>query len=361
MLFGNAHVNHAIRAFLRHDVQAATRRHRSRNPNNSLVLLCKFQKRIAEHVREGGVRVPRRQRKPAFGVKRAATMILCRILLGSRKTAALFGKHVHKARALLVLDAFKNHHKFVDVMTVNRSEIADAQILEETSRLHGVFRSVLDLQEQFTKTRTQNARQARHQAIQVRTHLVVNRVRNHAVQVLAEPAHVWRNAHPVIVQDDGHVLLGGAHIVERFVRHTARHGTIANDSNHVIVTVETVTRNSKAKSRRNRSRSMPGTEAVIDALVPFEEAGNTALLAQSIETVVAAGQQFVHVRLVPHVPDNLVVGRIEHIVKRKSQFHNAKARSQMTAMLGHLPNNGLANLRSQTVQLLDGAMFQVLR
>ena len=327
MFFGDAHVNHAVRQILHHNIKTAACRHGGSDTHDALVLFRKFQKRIAEHTRQRRVRIARLHRKPAFGVERATTMILCRVLLGSGKAAAFFGKHMHKARPLLVLDAFKNHHKFIDVVTVNRTEIADAQIFEETSRLHGILRRILDLQEEVAETGTQNARKSRHHAVQVRTHLVVNRIRNHAVQVLAEPADVGRDAHPVIVQDDGHVLLGGTHIVERFVRHTARHGAVSNDSNHVVVAVEMVACNGKAKSRRNRSRGMPRPEAVIDAFVPFQKSGNAALLTESLEPVVTPGQKLVYIRLMPYVPDNLVVRRVIDIVKRKCKFNNAKARS----------------------------------
>ena len=246
-------------------------------------------------------------------------------------------------------------------MTINRTKVADAEVFKEATRLHGVLRRILDLQEKITEAGTQNARQTIHQAIQVGTHLVVNRVRNHAVQVLAKTADVRCDTHLVIVQDDGHVLLGGANVIDRLVSHTARHGAISNDSDHVVVAVEMVAGNGKAKSRRNRRRGVARPEAVVNAFVPLEEAGNASLLAQGIESVIAAGQQLVHVRLVPHVPHDLIVGCVEHVVQRKSQFNNAKARCQVTTVLCHLTNDGLADLRGEVVQFLDRTVLQVLR
>ena len=164
------------------DIHAAARRHCSRDTHDALVLAGKLQKRIAKHARKRRVRIARSKWKPAFRVKCAATVILRRILFGSVKTATLFGQHVNKARALLLLDAFKNHHEFIDVVTINRTKVADAEVFKEATRLHGVLRRILDLQEEVTEAGTQNARQTIHQAIQVRTHLVVNRVRNHSVR-----------------------------------------------------------------------------------------------------------------------------------------------------------------------------------
>ena len=157
-------------------------------------------------------------------------------------------------------------------------------------RLHGVLRRRLHLQEEVAETASQDSREALHHAVQIGTHLVVHRVRNHAVQVLAESAHIRGDAHLVVVQDDGHVLLGEARIVERLVSHTAGHGAVTDNGHHVVVAALVVTCNGETERRRNRSRGMPCAKAVVFALVPLEEPGNTARLAERAEPVVAARQ-----------------------------------------------------------------------
>ena len=360
MLFSNTHVNHAIREFLRNDIHATARGHRSGDTNNAVILLREFQKRLSEHVRKRGIRAPWRKRQTAFGVERSNAVPLGRVLHGSIKAASLLGQDMHQARTRLFLDALQQHNELVDVMAIDRAKVTDAQIFKETARLHYRLRRIFRLQEQVTETRSENTRQALHQAVQVRTHLVVDRVRNHAVQVLAEVAHVRGDAHLVVVQDDGHVLLRKTCVVDGLVGHTARHGAVTDYGHHAVLVLEVVACHGKTEGCRNRSRRVSGAVAVVLAFVPLQKSGNAALLAQRLEAVETARQKLVYIGLVAHVPHDLVVGSIEHVMQGKRQFHDTQARSQVTAMLRHLTDDGLADLRRQVIKLVDRAMLYVL-
>ena len=360
MFFGNTHVNHAVRKFLGHNIHTATRGHGSRNADNAIVFLRKFKERIAEHMGQRRVRATRRKRQSAFGVERSNAVPLGRVLYRSIQAASLFGQDMHQARTRLFLDALQQHNQFVNVMTVDRAKVTNTQVFKETTRLHHRLRGIFCLQEQVAETASQNARQALHQAVQVRTHLVVDRVRNHAVQVLAEVTHVRRNAHLVVVQDDGHVLLREPRVVDGFVSHTARHGAVTDHCHHTVLVLKMVACHSKTQGCRNRGRRVPGAVAVVLAFVPLQKSGNATLLAKRFEAVKTPRQKLMHIGLVSHVPHNLVVRSVEHVMQGKRQFHHTQARSQVTAMLSHLTNNGLADLRRQVVKLLDRAMLYVL-
>ena len=125
-------------------------------------------------------------------------------------------------------------------MTVDGTEVADSQIFEKLSRSDGILYGFFDALQKRTEMAPDDSRNLLHHPVDVRTELVVLRIGNQAVQVLGKSADIGCNAHLVIVQDDGHVLLGKSRIVERFKRHTARHGTVTDDCDDAVVLVKFV-------------------------------------------------------------------------------------------------------------------------
>ena len=65
---------------------------------------------------------------------------------------------MHQARTRLFLDSLQQHNQFVNVMTINRAEVADAQVFKESARLHYRLRCIFCLQEQVAETGTQSER-----------------------------------------------------------------------------------------------------------------------------------------------------------------------------------------------------------
>ena len=76
---------------------------------------------------------------------------------------------------------------------------------------------------------------------------------------------------------------------------------------------------------------MRSAESVIFALGAFRESGQAAAGAQSANTVTPAGQDFVRISLVSDVPDQLVIGRVENVVKGHREFDDAEARAEVAA------------------------------
>ena len=74
---------------------------------------------------------------------------------------------------------------------------------------------------------------------------------------------------------------------------------------------------------------MPGIENVIDRLFPLAEAGNAVVLADRVESVAPAGNQFVGIALMPGIEDQLVARSVEHVMQRQSQFHDAQVSAEM--------------------------------
>src|SRR3546814_16860391 len=79
--------------------------------------------------------------------------------------------------------------------------------------------------------------------------------------------------------------------------------------------------------------AMRSAEGVVLALRPLGEAAEAAALAQGADSVAPPGQYLVRIALVADIPDQLVVGRVEHIMDRRGQLHHAQPGPQMAA--GH--------------------------
>jgi hypothetical protein len=74
-----------------------------------------------------------------------------------------------------------------------------------------------------------------------------------------------------------------------------------------------------------------GAERVVLALGALEEARDPLLLPQRLHPVVAPGEQLVRVRLVPHVPHELVARRLERVVQRDGQLDHAEPGADVAA------------------------------
>ena len=76
---------------------------------------------------------------------------------------------------------------------------------------------------------------------------------------------------------------------------------------------------------------MRRAEGIVFALAPLGEAAKAAALAQSADAIPPSGQDLVRIALVADIPDEFVLGRIEHVMNRHGQFDHAEARAEMPA------------------------------
>ena len=80
---------------------------------------------------------------------------------------------------------------------------------------------------------------------------------------------------------------------------------------------------------------MRGAERVVFALGALGETGQPAALAQGADAIAAPGQNLVRIGLVSDVPDQFVVGRVEHGVQRHRQLDDAQSGAEMAAGIGY--------------------------
>ena len=104
---------------------------------------------------------------------------------------------------------------------------------------------------------------------------------------------------------------------------------------------------------------MGRAEGVVFALGPFGEAIEPARLADGANLVAPAGNDLVRVGLMPHVPDQAVAGRVEHVVEGNRQLDHAKPGTQMAAGLRNRVNGLGPQLLGNLLQVLDREAAQI--
>ncbi len=92
---------------------------------------------------------------------------------------------------------------------------------------------------------------------------------------------------------------------------------------------------------------MPHAEVVEGAFLDFGKTADAPKLAQRVEVVRAAGQQFPRVALVPHVPDEPILLGVEDREQGQRQFDHAEGGGQMPAVGRHGADDGLTQFGGQ--------------
>ena len=185
--------------------------------------------------------------------------------------------------------------------------------------------------------------------------------RHDLVEVGRKGAHVGRNRHLVVVQDDDEVLLAVARPVEPFEGHARRHGPVADDGDDLEVFALEAARFRDPGRGRDRGAAVAHAEDVVDALLASREAADTAAFAQRVELVPPAGDEFVGVGLVTHIPDDLVPGGIEDVVEGKGELHGAKRGGQVAAVFGAGLDDDPADVLREDFKLLLAEQLDVGR
>ena len=142
------------------------------------------------------------------------------------------------------------------------------------------------------------------------------------------------DAHLVVVEDDEHVGLGGARLVEGGESQATGERAIADDGDDLLVGAAKVAGAGEAEGGGDAGAAVPGAVGIVRALGARGEAAETAGLADGGEAIAAAGEELVRVGLVADVPDDLVLGRVVDVVEGDGQLDDAEVGGEMAADLG---------------------------
>ena len=237
MTFGNADIEGAFRHLVHHDVHGAACRHGGCHTHNLGILTGQLQQRLAKDVLEtrryvGGVldyTLSRLGIKPAWGVPDGD------ILLGRGVAVAFLGVQVQQFGTAHAFQLAQDAYQFLDVVTVEGTEVADVHAFEDVLLVrNGRLDSIRQADESTTAVVLKES-----DAVQPSRHLeaqgIVGLVGTQRQQVLLHAAHGTVDGHVVVVEDDEDVAVTGRHVVQTFIRQTARHGSVADDGHHVAL------------------------------------------------------------------------------------------------------------------------------
>ncbi len=274
---------------------------------------------------------------------------------------ALLRHHVHHDRAIHSEHQPQHLAQLTDVVPVDGRRAHNTKLLVDhrfgqEHVLHGILGALTELRKGATEPA------ARFQPIlHALAHTAIAVGSAQVAEMLHERAHVARDGHLVVVQDDDHGQLFGADVVQRFERHAARHRRIADDGDDLLVGAVHDTRLGVAGGHRQRIGGMAGRMRIVGALARTREAGEAMVGAQGVELLQAARHQLVRIGLMPHIEDELVGGRIQQAVACQDDLHRAQRRGHMTAGLRRGGDDLLADLIGQDGQLRHREQMEVGR
>ena len=205
VLLGNAHVEETVREALGEFFEARSFAHRRRNGHDPGIPFGQLRDGLAEDRRVarrlGGGLVERSGRD----VELCHAVIFHGELLGVGIPLALLRHDVEQRGARLVLDLGQDVQEVLDAVPVDRAHVAEPQLLEHQARDQQGLGGLDDLFRELQQAGTQSRDRQDHLFDFIRQ-VVIGLAVNDPVQVPFEGAHVGRDRHLVVVQNDQHVF-----------------------------------------------------------------------------------------------------------------------------------------------------------
>ena len=112
-----------------------------------------------------------------------------------------------------------------------------------------------------------------------------------------------------------------------------------------------------AQSSGDGSAGMPGAECVVLALRSLGESADSVELPQGVKLGVPSGEEFMGVRLMSHIPNDVVVRRVEDVMQGNSQFNDSQIRGKMSAVFCDGADDRVTNFLGQLLKLSGRNFF----
>ena len=228
-----------------------------------------------------------------------------------------------------MLQVLQCRHQRLQVVAVNRADVVQPQFLEQRSRrqhpLDVLFGTLGELAQGRREVEDLFAGLAGS---------VEGAPGKKARQIAVQRAHGRRDRHVIVVEDDQHVGVGDAGVVQRLKGLAGRHRAIADDCHDFARLALDLGGQRHPQSGRNRGRGMADAEGVIAALAALRKPGNATVHAQFGHAGTTAGEHLVGVGLVTDVPDQAVVWRFEDMMQGDGEFDRTEVRREVPTGAG---------------------------
>ena len=333
MLFSHADVEGAIRENLPEFADPRTRRHGGGDAENFFILCGQFDQGIGKH---GGIRRIGFlfQEGPGLNIEGRRAVPDFSLFLGDGVALALARDHMDQCRTFLAFEIFQTFNQQFGVVTVQRTDITESQVLEQASGDEHALDGVIDFvgEMRYIFSHLGNRLQ---QQVDFPFDFTHDLPGHDLAQVRRHAADVGGNRHFIIVQDDDYVAFEMAGVVQAFKSNARGQRPVTDHRHHFMVFFFEVARFGETDSGGNGGASMAAIPVVVLIFLAFGEPAQTSVLPERMEPVLAPGQQFMDIALVPHVPHKLVARTVKHVMHSQRQFHNPQIGPQMTAGFGY--------------------------
>ena len=340
------------RDFLLEEIESGPVGHGCRHSDKIRILPGKLHDRIAKDLRVGGSGFGFLWRLSRGLVERIDAVEPLDILLGGCVSLSLLRGHVDEDRTVQILHLIEDPDELGHIVAVDRAEIPEPEGFEEHSRRHHHLDAFLDTRGNAPQPVPPHIELVR-QLINILLQLVVRRCGDQLREVIREGPDIRSDRHVVIVQNNDQVLLHDPRVVHPLVHHAARHRAIPHHRDDTVFLTRKLTGGNHSEGGGNRSARMSGAERVEFALAPLEKSAQSAQLTDGAHPLFPARQDLMRIGLMADVPDELVVRRIEGIVKRNGEFDGSQSSAQMTTRLGDHFDQIIAHVCTEDFQLRD--------
>ena len=144
-------------------------------------------------------------------------------------------------------------------------------------------------------------------------------------KVMRERSYGGVDSHCIVVQDNEHIGVGGACIVQSLESHTTHNRSITYHSYMLSLFIACQSRcHCHTQDSGKRGRRMSGAKSIVLTFCTFRKTTDTFSLAYMCKILVSTGEDFMSITLVPYVPYQHIVRSIEHIVQRNSKLYHSE-------------------------------------
>ena len=234
MLFGNAGIDEPVGELLGERRKPRAVLHGGRDGHDVRVLPRLAHDGLAEHVGIGRGRGLLLHQFPGGYVVGAYAMEAFGVARRGFVPGAFLRDHVHEHGAVGGKHGGKRFAQGADVVPIDGRRAQDAQLLEDhRARNDELLHRFLHVAPEIGERRAERAA-AFQLFLQRVARLTILRGSAHVAQMLHERAHVARNGHLVVVQDDDKRRLRLADVVQGLERHATRKGRVADDGHNLF-------------------------------------------------------------------------------------------------------------------------------
>ena len=282
-----------------------------------------------------------------------------RVFARLRDAVALLSQHVQQDRALLVLDVAQPAPQGRQVVPVDGSDVAEAELLEEHSAREEGLQAVAHLVDGLVG-HAADERKLADDVLHMTLGVLVETGKSGPVEATGQSADSRTDGHLVVVENDEQVLAQAAGVVESLEDDSRRQGAVADDRDRVVVALaEKLVADLEAQRTRDAAAGVAGHEQVVSALVGIGITHEAAARADGVEIRIAARDQLVRINLVAGVPDEAVLAEIEGQVQGQAQLDDAQVAGEVSGANAQHAHQLVAHLLGQLDQLLIAERLQI--